>query len=310
MADSKRTFRYLSRVHLLFILATITCIPSYAANLAVLYPESPPPYKQVFEQIISGIQKQHSDKIVRYPLSREFDKTELLSKLKNDNIDMVVTLGRRSFSMIDSIKPLFPFVSGALPLRPGNISGVSLITNPKNLFEQLEQLSPSTRKIHVVHTPHNDWLIDAAKQSTKGKNLKLINYRVDTIADAVKQYRSIIQSADKQDAIWLPIDRVTANEKVILPLLLRECWEKKIVLFSSKPSHVKRGSLFSLYPNNEASGVRLAKMVQRIYSDSVNPGVVTSESSNVGVNLRTARHLGLEYSPKVKQTFYLTFPKP
>ena len=127
----------------------------------------------------------------------------------------------------------------------------------------------------------------------------------------MRAYQAILEDAQAEtDAIWLPLDKVTSNETVILPMLLREAWDRRLVLFSSKPSHVKRGTLFSIYPNNQQSGERLAEMVRELYLGRSAPGVEPSRSQNVGVNLRTAVHLGLEYSPSLTRSFYRTFPQP
>ncbi len=283
-----------------------------ANTLAVLYPEAPAPYKQVFDQIIEGIDLQHKDRLLRYPLEKSFDPRQLLRQLENDRVDSVVTLGRRGFSFVPQLEDNYPYVSGALPLAPnGQISGVSLITDPNNLFEQLQKLSPATKRVFVVYSEHNRWLIDRARLAAKRKGLTLEAIAVSNLQDALATYKRILRRVNSgSDAIWLPLDKVTANEKVILPMLLREAWDDRLVLFSSKPLHVKRGVLFSIYPSNTATGVRLAEMIEQIFRRHAQPGIETSRSGNVGVNLRTASHLGLEFSPTMKRGFYRTFPQP
>lgn len=78
----------------------------------------------------------------------------------------------------------------------------------------------------------------------------------------------------KTDALWLPLDPVTVNEQVILPRLLERSWEQNQVLFSSKPSHAKRGALFSMFPNHFELGKQLAIMVARIYKAQNSEGIV------------------------------------
>lgn len=287
---------------------------THAATLAVIYPEAPPPYEQVFEQIIEGIDEQHKDKLLRYPLASDppISPEQLMQQLEKDQVDMVVTLGRRSFSMAQELTGKYPFVSGALPLTPENeVSGVSLITDPNNLFLQLRALAPNIKRVFVVYTEKNQWLIDLASAAARKRHLKLEAIAVNSLPEALRHYQQILATAQSSsDAIWLPIDSVTSNESVVLPMLLRETWERRLVMFSSSPAHVKRGSLFSIYPDNRVAGMRLAAMVQEIYLKKRPLGIEPSSSPNVGVNLRTAAHLGLEYSVQVKRSFYRIFPQP
>lgn len=283
-----------------------------ADTLAVIYPEAPPPYKQVFDQILDGIEARHPDRLLSYSLEKGFNREQLVKRLEEDRVDMVVTLGRRGYSLIGDLSGKYPLVSGALPLTPANpVSGISLIADPDSLFGQLRNLSPTTRRVFVLYTDKSRWLVDLAQNSAARKGFELQAHSVNSLSDAVRAYEEILAQAQAQtDAIWLPLDKVVANETIILPMLLREAWDRRLVLFSSKPSHVQRGTLFSIYPNNQQSGERLAEMVRALYLGDAVPGIEPSRSQNVGVNLRTAVHLGLEYSPSLVRSFYRTFPQP
>ena len=284
--------------------------PSAAATLAVVYPEVPAPYKQVFEQIIEGIKAKHVGPMVKYPIESPVTPENLLSQMGEDQVDMVVTLGRRGLSYNKALNGQYPLVTGALPIKPNGISGVSLIADPIKLFKQLNTLSPKTRNVHVVHTEKSLWLIEKAQQAAQASDLNLISYKASDIREAVKHYQKILETAEPEvDSIWLPLDSITANEKVILPLLLRESWDNNLIVFSSKPGHVKRGLLFTIFPDSEQDGVRLAEMLNAMFNEGKAPGVELSNSEKVGVNLRTASHLGLEYSSQLKSTFYQTFPQ-
>ena len=62
-------------------------------------------------------------------------------------------------------------------------------------------------------------------------------------------------------ALWLLQDRKIVDSKVVLPFILEKAWQKNIVVFSSALSHVKKGVLFSMYPDNQSHGEQLAKLV-------------------------------------------------
>ena len=82
-----------------------------------------------------------------------------------------------------------------------------------------------------------------------------------------------------------------------------------VAVFSSKPSHAKRGALFSTYPDNFALGQHLFSMVQDLKYQPEQKNFAALKSTLLAVNLRTAAHLGLKYSSEQKQKFELTFPQ-
>ncbi|MFW1676899.1 ABC transporter substrate-binding protein [Pontibacter sp. JAM-7] len=300
---------------LLSLLATIlvsavTATPLVAATLGVLYPTTSPPYQDVFEQIIQGITAEHGDTLIRYPLAAELNQQVLFNRLQQDQVEMVISLGRSGLNMVPELRQHFPVVAGALPLTPAlNVSGVSLIEEPASLFRQLQKLSPDTRRVITLFSPYNRWLIRRAMEAAQQFNLELLPIEVNNLTEAVTRYRQVLPRLNNQtDAIWLPVDRVSVNEQALLPLLLQTCWKLKLPVFSSRPSHVKRGILFSIYPNSKASGKRMTEMVRTLHTHQQQPGIELSNSNLVAVNLLTAEHLGYEFTPELKQSFYATVP--
>jgi len=81
-------------------------------------------------------------------------------------------------------------------------------------------------------------------------------------------------------------------------------------VFSSNVSHVRRGALFALYPNNVELGRNLA--TSAIGMANGNPavrGVLPLRSVLTAFNTRTASHLGLVPSPAQQRGFNLLFPE-
>ena len=85
------------------------------------------------------------------------------------------------------------------------------------------------------------------------------------------------------------------NDPSILMLVLEAAWKKKIIVFSSNPSHVKRGALFSLYPDNRKMGGTLAEIAQQHELKLISPsaGLAPLKSVHLIVNKRTSKHLGI-----------------
>jgi putative ABC transport system substrate-binding protein len=163
-------------------------------------------------------------------------------------------------------------------------------------------------RVHVVYSESSAWLINAAETAARSRGLQLAAYPAADLREAVHHYRSLLQNnANRSQAIWLPLDNITANEEIVLPMLLQAAWDKGLVLFSSKPSHAQRGALFSMFPDHLAMGRTLAEMASQP-SRSMAAGIVPLAQLQLAVNLRTAAHLGLRFAPRQQETFDLVFP--
>lgn len=292
-------------------------------KIAIFYPKAKEPYKSIYQEIIAGSQNQANNKSTpilfeHMTINKGFDSNKIAKQLKMQGISKVIVLGRLGWQLANDFiefkendgSPSFQTVSGALPISPGNISGVSLITAPTALFSYLQQVAPKVKKIHVAYSKRNAWLLDLAKATAKEKNLTLQAVQVNTTKQAVQYYQQLFQTKLTQtDAIWLPLDRVSSNDKVTLPFILEKSWSKEVVVFSSKPSHAKRGVLFSTYPNNLALGEELLDMLLKLDNQPNQKSFAAIESTRLAVNLRTAAHLGIKYNRQQKNSFQLTFPK-
>ena len=111
-------------------------------------------------------------------------------------------------------------------------------------------------------------------------------------------------------ALWLLQDSKVVDSKVVLPFILEKAWQKHIVVFSSALSHVKKGVLFSMYPNNEAHGEQLASLLLQESRGSSNQRNTLSPTNGLqdAINSRTAEHLGLNLSRSKLREFDVVFP--
>jgi putative ABC transport system substrate-binding protein len=305
------------RHHLFFWLLLLWLLPGMEidhawadSSIVVLYPEVREPYFSVFQTILKGIESKKDASIKTYTLPENFDSGRVTDWLDKQNADAVIGLGKQGLKAVESLKDTLPVVIGALMLPPIGLSGVSLAADPDELFSHLKSLAPRVKRVFVVYNPHeNAWLINLAREAARAHGLELICFAADDLREAVHHYRDLLKSTESgRDAIWLPPDDISANDKVVLPLLLEASWAKNFILFSSKPAHAKRGVLFSLYPDNFALGQRLVEMAVRLHKNPVRPQVIPLQDVQVAVNLRTAAHLGLNYTSRQKRNFDLTFP--
>ena len=93
---------------------------------------------------------------------------------------------------------------------------------------------------------------------------------------AADKHETALGSAHGQrHALWLPIDATTVDDATILPLVLREPWNQNVPIFSSSFSHVDKGVLFSLYPNNAELGRSLGALATALLTGATNVRGVT-----------------------------------
>jgi putative ABC transport system substrate-binding protein len=91
-------------------------------------------------------------------------------------------------------------------------------------------------------------------------------------------------------------------------LVLEGAWNRSLAVFSSSVAHVRRGALFSLYPNNLALGRQLAASALNYpINGGSGAGMATLKEALLAVNVRTASHLGVSVSA-VQSGIDLVFP--
>jgi len=284
--------------------------------IAVLYPDIGEPYRSVFSKIIEGIEDNTQTKVASYAVGNDFNAQTLSSELKRQDIRVVIALGRNGLKAASTLDRDIGIITGgvvSVPDSDGRSAAVlSLAPDPALLFSRLKALSPKTQRIFVVFDPHqNAWLIKLAREAARSHGIELVTLEASDLKSALGQYQAIFATADaRRDALWLPQDSATVDESLVLPLVLQESWGKNIPVFSSNVSHVKRGALFALYPNNIELGRNLAASALGVVSG--NPavrGTLPLRDVLTAFNTRTASHLGLSVSSAQQHGFDLLFPE-
>jgi putative ABC transport system substrate-binding protein len=286
---------------------------AYAGSVTVLYPDVKPAYRQLFAQIIEGIESE-AKKLNHTPvkpilLPKGVDRQEVAKEVFDNPPDMVISLGKRAYGIAQILEGRVPVVTGAVPISQNSIVGVSLIVDPDVIFGHLTDLAPSVKNIFVVYSPRSEWLINLAKKSAASRGYRLHAYSAGSVKSAAQLYQKLIHEIDpKTDAFWLPLDSITSNDQVVLPMMLEAAWNKKFVVFSSKPFHAKRGVLFSPVPDQRKMGRRLMQMVSEMSSEGSNLKVEPLRDVLLAVNVRTASHLNIKYNATQLSSFDFIFP--
>jgi putative ABC transport system substrate-binding protein len=289
-----------------------------AEAIAVIYPEIGEPYRSVFSTIIEGVEAKAQRKIASYPVRADVNAEHIAGELKKKNIKVVIALGRNGIKVASTLQRHINVVAGGVIWAPETkvraVSIISLAPDPALMFARLKDLAPAARRVFVVYDPkQNAWLARLAQEAAQNQEIELVAYQASDLRTAMQHYQKILAIANpKRDALWLPQDSTTVDESSVLPLVLENAWSRSLAVFSSNVTHVNRGVLFALYPNNIELGRNLAEVaLGRIGTGPQDAhSIVPLRSVLLAVNLRTAAHLGLKLSSEQTRRIDLTFPQP
>ena len=303
---------------LLFFTALAVASPAWAAGengIAVIYPDIGEPYHGIFAKIIEGIEDKVGSRVADHPVRADTDIAVLKASLLRQDTRVVIALGRQGMKTATALNSGIGVVAGGVLTVPENEARtqpvISLSPDPALLFARMKALMPAAKRVFVVYDPaFNGWLLKIANEAARAQGLELVAREAQDLRSAVRVYQEFFSSVDsKSDVLWLPQDSTTVEESSVLPLVLQESWNKGIAVFSSNSAHVRRGVLFSLYPDNVALGKSLAGLARGILisGDYGGRGMMPLRDVQSIVNLRTAKHLELNRGRL--QGFDTTFPE-
>lgn len=284
-------------------------------SLAVVYPELGEPFRQVFTTIIEGIEDRLGGPVASFAVPSNAVPAQVAEDIRKRDVQALIGLGRGGMRIAAAL-------AGELPVMVGCVVSVqeseakafpihTLAPDPALLLARLKRLRPATRRVHLVYDPKlNAWLVRLARDAARAEGLELLAQEAADQAEALRAYSQLLASADPaRDALWLPQDPTTVDDNTVLALVLREGWNRNITVFSSHLAHVKRGALFSLYPDNRELGRTLAASAQRLVASpkGVAAGVLPLRQALAAINIRTAAHLGIDVAV-AQAGFDLVYP--
>lgn len=297
---------------LVFLLGTVNSIADTAA-IGVIYPEVRAPYNRIFDDIIKGIKQSSKVQIHTYALSDDDNSQNISAWLHAQGTDAAILLGSRGKEMAERMPAELSVIVGATLLSDDNIRkgqvGISLTPSPGKLFSKLKELAPTVNTVNVIYHPGTSaWLVALAKHEADKYNLTFVASPAENVRDAAAFYKALMsENVEGKSAVWLLQGDPTLDERSLLPTILNEAWNTNYVVFSSNPSHVKRGALFSLFPDNIEMGVSLTNKALRVMKGE-DLDVDPLENLLTAVNVRTAEHLALKITRAQERKFNLVFP--
>lgn len=306
----KRWFITLRCIPLLLVMFAVSgAVFAGDPRIAVLYPEASGGYKQVFNNMVEGVEQLDNVDVISMELVKQPETKRINDWLIENRVDSVIALGSTSYSIAGQLPDSIPVTVGALVLSPDGFSGISLAGDPELFIEHLRNLAPDVRRVHVIYSKKNsEWLMDIARDAARRQEIELVAYQAYSVKDGLQQYDRVLDEVEgTTDAIWIPLDTVVPD-KLILPKLLTAAWDKQIVVFSNNPLHAKRGVLFALFPDHRSMGSDLGRLALEQITARNPQKVLPARNLKLAVNKRTASHLGFSYSKNQQRQFDIVFP--
>ena len=283
--------------------------------IAVLYPEAGPPYRQLFAEIVGGIERGAGEAAVRaLALPDPPDVPALRRWLDRLSPAVAITLGRMPAEAHEKSGSTIPRVVGALDAspqtRPG-VAGVGLAVDPALLFAALKRLVPATRRVWVVFDPGADrWLIDLAQVAAPAFGLTVHALEASDLRESARRFIDVLDRADPAtDAVWLVASTAVIDTGTILPLVVERGWKRRLAIFSGSLQHAQHGILFALYPDPPHLGRRLAELARSRWRDpKAERRIEPLRAVKSALNLKIAAHLGLSVTRDVERQFDVVLP--
>lgn len=321
MSRSEKINLIVSRLFAVFILLVLVLLLDHKSalaehtgekdpHIAILYPTVSKQYSSMFDQFISGITSVPGFHFISHRIKDDTTPEDIEQWSKKQDIKGYIALGQTTYKLIDSLNNELPLIAGGMVATPPGISGISLSGDPEAFFRQLQILNPNINRVYFIYSKQNNgWLIQRARKISKKYNIEFISLQVDDFKQATFQYKIVLKSVrPRTDAIWIPLDNIAPMD-ILLPDILQTSWNKSITIFSNNILHVRRGTLFALYPDHEKQGRRLVALLQRHLENKNTPSLLyPSVDYKTAVNIRTATHLKMRYSKEMIKTFDKVFP--
>jgi len=277
--------------------------------LAVVYPDIRAPFREVFATILEGIREHARQAVPGFAVASDTAVPVLADELRRREVRVVIALGRSGLKTARLLESAVSVVAGCVlgvPEAQAQAYTVhNLAPDPALVFAHLRRLLPTARRVFTVIDPQqNDWLLRLAQDAARAQGLELIAHEADDLKRATRAYQDVLAAVEpRRDALWLPQDATTVEEATLLPMVLREAWQRGFAVVSSNALHVKRGALFALYPDNPALGRSLGTSALDALAAPrrVPRGMLPLRDVLVAANQRTAAHLGIALDPRVQR---------
>jgi putative ABC transport system substrate-binding protein len=279
-------------------------------RVAVLYPTVSKQYSSMFDQIIQGVTSVQGYDFVLRRIDDTITHSELREWAARNNIQAYIALGQNTYRLAELLHEELPLIAGGMVATPPGVTGISLTADPEAFFRHLQIINPEIRRVFLIYSKQNNgWLIPHGRQTSKQYGIEFVPLEIENLQQTILQYQTVLRSMQPAtDALWIPLDNMAPMD-VLLPEILQASWEKRITVFSNNLAHVRRGVLFSLFPDHYLQGRRLVALLRTRLENNNQPAVLLSSVDlKIAVNMRTASHLNLQFSKELQASFDQIYP--
>jgi putative tryptophan/tyrosine transport system substrate-binding protein len=288
-------------IYALLLLATLCCYGQESHKLAVIYPATEAPYREVIDGLLRGIKNTLGDShTATFVVANSSDPVDLKPWLAQTNPPAIITLGRQAYEEIKRLGYESKTIAGALDLTPQHdpgAFGISLAVDPALFFDTLKKLKPNITRVLVVYNPEKtQWIVDKAQALAGNHGMELAGFPANDLAAATRLYRRLLETvrAD-QDALWIPFDSALVDDELVFPVIIEQAWARRLLVFSNNLADAQHGAVFALVPDAEKLGIRLGTYAKQAATRGrPEPHIEPLQDVKRALHIRFARHLDID----------------
>ena len=285
---------------LIFILWSCPVL-SENRTIAIVVPSTNQKTSNVYEIIIEGItQKTPQFKKKIFRLTDENRGEVKNGLLLNKSLIAIVTIGNYTSDFVNSFQIKTPIITTGVLFSEDNIQqkGVFLSMDEGAIKKKIRRYLPHIKKIYMGDEAHNIiWFSDIEIYSLPLIQRKKIGSDQKSIVNYL--WDAISHADPATEAVWIN----SKIEHMFLYDLSELAWNKNVALLSNNISHLESGVLLAFYPEFNRIGKRAGEIINRIYDNNHISLREPLRTINSGINLRTAKHLGIPITPASEKEF-------
>ena len=283
-------------------------------RIAVIASQNTPPYQDVATGFQDFLKKEGIAAVFdHYELSGNAGKaSEVIRGIMKQPPSLILTIGTLATQTALLEAGDIPVVAGLVTnlddLRKSkNATGVVLDFPLVTQFEWMHKLVPAVKYISVLYNPkENQAKIDAAVKTAEKVGLTLLPKEVETIRALPDALESLARSTD---LLWGINDQLVLSPQTAEAILLFS-FRSGVPFVGLSSSWVKAGALYALDRDYKDLGAQCGELAIKILHGTKASTLAVESPRRVlySLNLKTADHMKLEFSPSVVKNAQQVFP--
>jgi ABC-type uncharacterized transport system substrate-binding protein len=285
----------------LVFLCSISSFSAYAENkiIAIIKPSTDLELSRVHQSIIDGIEQSTPKFEKKILILKDDNKKDIVKQLFDKNLFAIIAIGNETtdFMRLTSVSAQIFTIATLLP-NDGDNKGVSLSMDQETIKKKIRLYLPHIQKIYIGDKGEN--IIRFSKDSLNSPKFSRKIIAKDERSIVKHLWQNINDANPKTEAVWIN----NHIDPLLLYKLLEFAWERNVALISNNITHLEGGSLLALYPDFKGMGERLGEIISGIANKKSHfSQLETLKAISLGINLRAAKHLGIQISEEQESEF-------